>query len=237
MDYTKNMAEVKTLLSAENCNGIRAFTWRNLKKIIELGERLEIIIQTVTGQDARYAAGESILLAANLIVWEDFTSEVADKELESYVKTFYTGQVHEESRDEISEMINRILDETLLFGSDKIKISFRELLTKMKQYLDFLNNNQKWSNWPDGIINKHDYQEYKKTIEHYGLSVQYKTKELAIAQNHHEIIKILQSGKGYHRQFERHETVIKKQVVVTIDSSSKKCTIIGGFLNYEKEEE
>lgn len=229
----------KVLLTEENCAGIRAFTWRNLDKIIKLGSRLEAVIQKVTKQNARYAAGESILLAANMVVWENMTSAIDDDQLFRYVENFYKDQKQESKRDEISEMIERLLDETILYGREKERISFRKILVDMKLYLDWKDSNYEdvlSQGQIDAKINIETYREYKTLIEHYGLSVHGKTRELAIAQNHKEIMKILALSNGYHHQLERHKTAIRTQEAVLINSRTRTCAILTGFLNFEEEE-
>jgi len=137
--YVESLEKIKKLLTIKNCEGIRAFTWSNLKKIITLSERLEFIIQNATGQSPRYAAGESILLAANLVAWENQTDGLDNPFLHEYIKNFYSGQTQEDSRDETEEMIVKILDHTTLvevYSQGKISMSFRELLYEMKKYLD-----------------------------------------------------------------------------------------------------
>ena len=234
--FVEDLQEVKKLLTKENCNGIRAFTWRNLKKIIALGERLELIIQIVTKQDARFAAGESILLATNLIVWENQVQELSDEDLTSYVKEFYKNQTQEAKRDEVEEMINRLLDETVLFGRDRDRLSMRFILVKMKRFLDWkFERGESLSTLTTDarIIDYGTYKEYKKTVEQFGLSAHVKTRELAIAQNHHEVMRILNIAKGYQRQLERHKNLRLEKQAITIDSGTKICTVLGGFLEYE----
>lgn len=229
----------KVLLTEENCAGIRAFTWRNLDKIIKLGSRLEAVIQKVTKQNARYAAGESILLAANMVVWENMTGVIDDGQLFKYVETFYKDQKQESKRDEISEMIERLLDETILYGREKERISFRKILVDMKLYLDLKESDYEdvfSQGQIDAKIDISVYKEYKTLIEHYGLSVHGKTRELAIAQNHKEIMKILALSNGYHHQLERHKTAIRTQEAVLINSRTRTCAILTGFLNFEEEE-
>ena len=205
-----------------------------------MGERLEIIIQEVTKQDARFAAGESILLATNLIVWENQTDNISDEDLTKYIRNFYSTQTQEEKRDEITEMINRLLDETTITGEKKERKSFREMLVEMKKFLDwkFSENEQEDFIVLNGaVINDYEYREYKSTVEHYGLTIHLKSRELAIAQNHHEIMKILQVGKGYQRQLERHKEAIVVKHNINIDSGTKTCTVVGGFLNYQQGDE
>jgi len=234
--YVESLEKLKKLLTVKNCNGIRAFTWNNLKKIIKLSERLEFIIQNATGQSARYASGESILLAANIIVWENQTDELDNSFLFDYVKYFYTDQTQEDSRDETEEMIINILDHTVLVdikSQGKISMSFRELLRDMKQYLDI-----KSGIFLTGIdaIGMGMYRDYKRITENSGLSVHRKTRELAIANNHKEIKKILSLGAGYHRQLERHKNMILKKENTNIDGTTKRCTIIKGFLDLKNED-
>jgi len=239
--YFENLQKIRKLLSVENCNGIRSFTWDNLPKIIKLGERLELIIQIVTGENARFAAGESILLAAYIIVWEGFKEELSNLFLTEYVTDFYDSQTIEEPRDETEEMIVKILDHTTLvdiLGGGKISMSYRELLSEMKRYLD-----QKLDNKEGRILlNAHEtigqgfYRDYKRIVEQAGVSVHGPTRELAIVQNHEEIKKILSLGAGYHRQLERHKNVVLKKESTSIDGTTKRCTIISGFLDFKGDE-
>lgn len=237
-DYVVNMTKTEDLLTRENCDGIRAFTWDNLDKIIRLSNRLKPIIQITTKQDARFAAGESILLAANMIVWENLTYEIGDEDLTQYVTEFYHGQTHEEKRDETEEMITRLLDEVIIIGEkNKESLSLREILISMKKYQDY-EHYTKTGQWDkrkkDPHLIGHDIHGlYKRSVEQRGVSVHGPTRELFIANNHHFVMKILEIGKGYHRQLERHDGVLGKSVSARVDSASKRGTIIKGFLEYE----
>lgn len=239
--FVDDFEKIKRILTDENCKGIRAFTWRNFDKIIAMGARLESVIQKVTKQNARFAAGESILLAANIIVWENLTHNLTEEQLFKYTENFYKNQKMEDSRDETTEMIERLLDETILMARDKKRISFRKILVSMKLYLDINKNSSSnsdafFESYRKSAIGPDGYDEFKQTIEHYGLSIHGKSRELAISQNHHEIMKILEIGRGYHRQLERHKSVIFSQENVWMDSTTKKCTVLSNFLNYEKDE-
>ena len=239
--YLQNLQKIKKLLSAKNCNGIRSYTWDNLLKIIKLGERLELIIQIVTSENARFAAGESILLAANIIVWEGLEEELSNLFLTEYVENFYKPQTLEEKRDETEEMIIKILDHTTFVETTtrgKILMSYRELLGEMKRYLDEKAREKEG----EIILSSSEtigmgiYRDYKRIVEHAGVSVHRPTRELAIVQNHEEIKKVLGLGAGYHRQIERHKNVVLKKESTSIDGTTKRCTIIKGFLNLEEEE-
>jgi len=250
--YLKNIKKINDLLNHKNCEGIRAFTWQNLTKIISLSERLGYIIQEVTKQDQRFADGESILLAANMMVWEDHRGDEKDDYLIEYVNLFYKNQTHEVKRDETEEMINRLLDETVTVGDERKKYSFRFLLKEMRQYLEeneeiTTAKKSKRLYQDDGItpirdetrLTKQVYRDYKRVVEQYGMSVHGATKEIAIAQNHHEIIKILDTAKGYNRQLGRHKNVLfnGECISVNMDSTTKRATIIAGFLEYNLGEE
>ena len=236
-EYLKNIAMIDDLLTVENCNGIRAFTWDRLPDIIKLAKRLELIIQDVTKQDSRFAAGESILLAANFIVWENLPDGLPDEDLSEYVAGFYKGQKFNEKRDETTEMIERLLDETVLIGEKRETHSFRSILIEMKKFLDeeAAIKTGEWENVPkkSGIIDYATFHLFKKSIEHFGVTVHKKTRELFIAQNHNRIMRILEIGKGYHHQIERHDGVIDKQKTAVIDKATKRGTILKGFLGYE----
>jgi energy-coupling factor transporter ATP-binding protein EcfA2 len=245
--YVDSKKRIDELLTIENCEGIRSFTWNNLSKIIGLSTSLNYIIQKVTGQDQRYADSESILLAANMIVWENLRGNEDDDFLTEYITDFYRDQTQEEKRDETGEMITKILDQTALVDieennvSKKITMSFRELLSEMRLFLrqrlaqkegDYTNNMTRIE-----TINRETYRNYKRIVEQKGLSVHTKSMELAIVQNHEEIKKVLGLGNGYHRQLERHKNQIHKNHGTNIDGTTKRCTIITGFLEHVVDEE
>lgn len=233
-DFTENLKRIKELLTRENCRGIRAFTWKNLSKIIDVGARLEHIIQKITGQDARFSAGESILLACNLVVWDGFESDVSDDFLIEYVSVFYRGQTHEDRRDETQEMIDRLLDETVRIDESHEKHSLREMLTEMKLFIDreFLRENQAYGNidLTRDVIDYGRFELYRKVVEQHGLTIHKKSRELFIAQNHHVIMRILEVGKGYHRQIERHKNVIERSITCGMDKTTKRGVVIGNIL-------
>jgi 5S rRNA maturation endonuclease (ribonuclease M5) len=236
--FTDNLKRINTLLSSDNCRGIRAYTWNNLQRIISAGEKLELIIQKVTGQDARFAAGESILLSCYMNVWEGLDGD-SEEFLTEFVREFYRGQEQEERRDETNELIQRLLDETVLAGEPKESFSFRELLVGIKKYYDkehadttgdfrCIDPNQE-------IISPTKLEHYRKIVEQNGLAVHRKTRELFIVQNHHAVMRIIEMGKGYHRQLERHKKVVERKASAIVDRSTKRGVIIGGMLEYNQE--
>jgi len=175
-----------------------------------------------------------------LVVWQNQTDELDNPFLSNYVKEFYSGQTQEDSRDETEEMIIKILDHTTLVETvtkNKILMSYRELLGEMKLYLD-----QKAGikigdiKTESAVIGPTVYKEYKRIVEHAGLSVHRPTRELAIVQNHEEIKKVLGIGAGYHRQFERHKNIVLKKENTNIDGTTKRCTIISGFLDLKEDD-
>ena len=116
-------------------------------------------------------------------------------------------------------------------------MSYRELLGEMKRYLVDKKRYEEEKIKPDDeTIGLGVYKDYKRIVEHAGLSVHQKLRELAIVQNHEEIKKILGLGAGYHRQLERHKNIVEKKKNTVIDGTTKRCTIISGFLDLEGEE-
>lgn len=232
--YRKDIARIGELLTQINCEGIRSFTWNHLREIIDLGNRLEIIIQKVTGQDSRFAAGESILLSANLIVWQNKTHSLSDDFLIEFVTGFYADHEQEQKREETLEMVDRILDETLILNAESREIrSYRYVLTEMKRYLDWVADGEQYVHDANRRpITISEYNNYKNQIELCGLTVQQKTRELAIVQNHHNIKKILDMGTGYHRQLQRIQGA-QKNVAVRVDGRGRSCTVVPLMLEYE----
>ena len=78
-------------------------------------------------------------------------------------------------------------------------------------------------------ISKSELMDYKKTAGRYGLAV---TGDglLAVRCNHHEIMKIIRKGKGYHRQLKRHKGYIEIKNV-SICGATERCVIISGVID------
>ncbi|MCK5633003.1 hypothetical protein KAH94_04590, partial [bacterium] len=71
-------------------------------------------------------------------------------------------------------------------------------------------------------------KKYKQTAALYGLSVT-SDSLLAIDSNHHEVKKILERGRGYHRQFWRHDKMTDKNKAVFIAGKTRRCVLLDIF--------
>ena len=73
----------------------------------------------------------------------------------------------------------------------------------------------------------------KQTAARFGVALT-KENDVAISGNHHEIMKIIERGKGYQRILWRHKDLVERNRVVTLAGKTRRCTIIKGLLK-EKE--
>lgn len=234
--FAENIKRMKKLLTFGNCQGIRSFVWSNLGKIIKTGERLEFIIQKQNSMTARFAAGESILLAAFMHVFEDWDNISDESFLSDYTAKFYENQPQEPERDETEEIMERLLDEVVTVDGPNDKHTIRHVLLEMKKFSDREFDNNKNAKNEDVSIKLMQYPIYKNAIEQCGLAIHKPTGELFIANNHHMIMKIVNTGKGYHRLLARHKNIIAHNgdlnPAYSVDSAVKRGVVVGGYLNY-----
>ncbi len=70
---------------------------------------------------------------------------------------------------------------------------------------------------------------YKRAICSYGIQ-HFDCDKIAIAQNHHMIMKILGIGKGYEKIFRRYRGYVTTKNVSFSGDASRRAEIIGGLL-------
>jgi len=229
--------KIVTLLTDKNCRAIRAKTWRHLKTIIRLAERLAPMIQDHTGKDLRFGFSEGILLAAYWIVWKDLL-ELSRDEMKGLIEVFYAFQPVEPKRDETAEVLDRLLDERVQVEKPERQfITIREILIALREH-----ELEPAPDQPYGrSLVADDLAHLRDIAARYGVAI-LQDNSIAIANNHHEIQRILGKGKGYQRQLYRHKGLIEKSRLVRIAGKLRRCVIIGNVLEIrekpeEKEEE
>ncbi|MEJ2043676.1 MAG: hypothetical protein P8X74_03735 [Reinekea sp.] len=234
--YAEGTKRLAQLLTFQNCQGIRSYTWNHINQIVETAEHLEHIIQKEARASARYAAGESIILSSFMHTYEDWNPGqlLNDDFLTEYIGQFYFGQQRDEERDESDEIIGRLLDELVVDDLSKGKRSLRDMLTKMKIYLD-----SEAGDFPPVNVDRPKmdiFNAYKRTVEQHGVTIHPTARELFIRQNHYKIMQIIDIGKGYHRQLLRHANLImvkdQKTTTCRIDGATQRGVVIGGQLEY-----
>jgi hypothetical protein len=219
---------LKKLLTEKNCRSIRALIWQKLPDIIAFAERMTPLVQDITGKSSRYSLAESILFATYFIIWRGLEN-MSDKEICDRMWEFYEHQPWDKSYDETAEITDRILDERVMIEYPKREqISLREVLIAC--HTDKL---------PGMGIDEYlpikEIQHLKNVAMRHGVCVM-NGGDIAIANNHHEIMKIIGRGRGYQRVFYRHKRLIEKNKLVNFLGQTKRSVVIGGLLNSESEE-
>lgn len=210
-------------ITNKNCRAIRAFVWKNFKKILKLKKNIAPIIKEISNQSYRYANAEALLLAAYFIVWED-TNKIDAKIIKDRYLKYYNIKPPENRRDESIEMLDRILDETIIINGYKNQITIREAAIII--YTGY-RESKKDSAYDDREeVAPSELLKHRQAVGHYGISIE-KTGDVAIAHNHHELMKILKRGRGFHQTLWRHPGFIEKKSV-NIAGKTRYCTIIAG---------
>jgi len=223
-EWTPIRKKLVELITVANCRGIRSLTWKRLPAIIERAEFFAPIIQEITRKDTRFCLAEGILQAAYWEIWKD-RPEMSEEEARVTLSVLYEMQPIEEQRDETEELVDRILDERIQIEKpERESISYREIL-------EILIN--KSIVFEDGsgerIPTDGDLRYLRLVAGRSGLGL-LKTGEIAIAHNHHEIMRILDKGRGYHRQLFRHENLVEKSKNVRLAGKARRCVIIEGII-------
>ena len=210
-EWLKREKAVKVAITPENCRAVRSYTWKNLKNIISLAERVADVSQvTITG-DNRTSFAESLLIAAFMAVFQD-ELDPTDETIAGFVKYVYGMTPREPRRNENEEMLDHILDHIVREGRDTFTI--RELLIATET----------------GLLGEYENKETmaRRTAGLYGVGLSPPPEcHIAIAKDHPQLMKILEKGKGYHRQLWRHPNMVEKGKNVSLGSgNTRNCVLI-----------
>jgi hypothetical protein len=189
--WSKKEERLRAAFSEANCRAVRAYTWAHLAEIIAYASTMRNYVHTESGHTTRYSYLEAILFSAYWIVFQG-REPTADEALEFLGKR-YAEQKPERIEDECETMLGRILDEVVQIDGDyKTRESLRNVLVTIKYKSAGIN-----AVGPDVL------QKYKKTANLAGLHVN-KEGEVVIKNGYRPIMKILGSGKDYHKMLARH---------------------------------
>jgi len=226
--------DIREVITPENCAGIRARTWNRLNLIIETAKRFSAQIQELSGRDARYSLADGMLQAAYWIVMHDRTA-MNDKEFVELMYGLYSEAPPEEKRDESVELVERLLDERVqVERPDRGTLTIREMLQGvLTGSLTATTVGTLYSDPASLCMAAIEY--LRLYIERLGLAVVKDTREICIAVNHYEIMKILGVGRGYHRMIFRHPGTLERSRVVWMAGKSRRCVVLTDIL--EKREE
>ena len=229
--WLRKEQDLITVMTPENCNALRAKTWRQLPDILNMMKPIATIIQAHTKKDYRFAYAEAILLSTYFVVWQDIT-DPKDKEMIEFIKDFYTWQPPEEKRDETEEMIDRLLDESVqVHNSRGVYLPLREILKAMYTGQIETGGDMDYDNMKE--LSKKELIDFKRTVHRYGIGLLPGSADVAIATNHHEIMRILNRGAGYQRQLWRHKDMTDKNKRLVIAGKTRTCVVIKNIITEE----
>lgn len=225
-DWEQIEKEMHQLFTEKNCRAVRTRTWEKLHDIINLSKKIKSILQEKIKLSPRRSHAEGLLISAYYFIWYG-AEKVNIEEINKIIKKMYELKPPVEERIQADELITRILDESVPVTSYSDKMTLREIIQSIfagKKVTGIESD-------PDGeeILSTKDIQNLKNIAGRYGLAVI--NNNLAIANNHHEISKIIGMGKGYNRHFWRHPGCVEKSYPVYMGGITRRCVIITGVID------
>ena len=210
--WPSTKSDLTRLITDKNCNQLRARTWNRLEQILKVSDRFADVIQSVTGRDARESFAEAELHAAYWIVLRgrDGTTapELTDEEFRTQISSLYDTAPQEPSRDENEEMLDRILDTTVTIDEPRRAATLREVLLGVRDEQSRLFSASGGQFDDPEPLNAGQIATLRAVAGRYGVTIV--KGELAIAKNHDAIMKMLERGRGYHRQILRHGALVDR---------------------------
>jgi len=212
------------LLNETNCRALRALTWRKLKTIFALSDRIVDAIREKTGRDYRSSYSDAMLAAAFMVVWSS-TDNPTDAQIESMLNKYYAFQPAEAHRDEAAEVVDRLLDEVIevMHENTREKLTIMECLTRAVN-MSYDQDGQAIEVSPPRAA------AYKQHVARYGLKI-VDGDGLAIVNKHHQIQRITGLGDGYQRVLKRHRAWAEgSRQVMFPDGKNRRCTVLRGIV-------
>lgn len=226
--WKEQARDLREAITQTVCAGVRARTWARLRAIVTAARRLTPAVQELSGRDARFSLAEAMLHAAYWIVLRD-REGLDDVEFSRALLGMYAVAPPDGRRDENEEILDRLLDERVpVEKPDRGTMTIREILIAM--------NTNKLQLPPKGTLYDSPLDAAPSTLYHlraiaerYGLTLT-RDGELAIAHNHHEIMKVLSVGKGYHHVLFRHPCLVDKCRPIWLAGKTRRCVLLKGVL-------
>lgn len=217
-DWLRREQRLKQALTPKICSKIRAYTWAKLPQIIALADRVSEQVQLVGKTDNRTSFAESLLIAAHMVVFSNMEAPTVE-DIRATVHGFYEGVKIESGRNENEEMVDKILNYLVRDGQQTYRIEY---------LAECVATGKEEGGEGEGVTTLEPKRRahYRRIIGDLGVGV---TKEghVAIAKNHHQMMRILDRGKGYHRQLQRHPGLVAEGRVVNLGGgNTKNCVII-----------
>jgi hypothetical protein len=234
-DWPAVKSSLTSLLTDDNCKGIRALTWSKLNDIITMSEQVSPLIAESTGLDTRSSMSEAMLYCAHRIIWRSLP--VFDEQsIRADIKQIFALQPVEESRNEVEEMLDRLLDEVVMIpGTGGEKLSLRKILSCIKSGMIEDDTETQSHGLSFRPMKKVEEKNFKRIVESYGITYSPTYDAVAVANNHHMVKKILNRGSGYYRMLWRHpgfrpDIDEAKSHSVYLGGKTRRCVLIQGLI-------
>lgn len=219
-EWRKIESGLKFLLSDENCRGIRALTWKKLKTIFSLTDRIIDAIRDKTGRDYRSSYADGLLASAFMVIWAG-SENPTDEQINEMLDKYYEFQPVDDHRDESEELIDRIMDEVVevIYNGSREKITILEGLTRVYR-----------GKTEDGEIGEktlapNEVLTYKQCLARYGVRV-CDDGNIAIANNNHLLKRIIGCAHDYHKILRRYCNYVESKGLSFSGDKTRRATVI-----------
>lgn len=211
------------IMVEKNCRALRSLIWSKLNDIMDGAKQLIPVIQEITEKDFRFCQAEGLLMSAYFNIWTDIDINDAET-IKQKLTSLYKMQPLESSRDETDEMLDRIMDESVIVNGMSDVRTLREILISIYNAKELKKNT-----WNDSYsyqtMDAKDITRLRQIVHRFGIDVT-SDSEIAISCNHHELMRILEKGYGYHLQLRRHKNMTDKAKSVYIAGKTRRCVTI-----------
>jgi hypothetical protein len=223
---------IKRILTTDLASGIRSLTWSRLDLIIEEADKWSSVIQDVTNWDTRRSLAESFFVIAYLRVWQGL-QEITEMDVKNIAAILLSETEIEEHEDDETALLNRIFDEMIMIDSNKKHMTIIEICNAIQS--GKIESTEKHEG--DKLIDGNEADEFRKLLERYGIRVLNEEGDLAISNNSHQIMRIIERSRGYARIFWRLENVKHRSKTVSMAGRSTRCTILKGAVMPKQKKE
>jgi hypothetical protein len=227
---------LRRLLTTEKTRAIRALVWRDLETILARAHLYADVIQEAYGYDSRFSLAEGILQSCYWHVWRN-GSDFTIRDISTAMTELYTLSPPEAPRDEAAEMLDRILDRKVQIEVPmRETISIREICYALKYGL-FEHHEEPDEGYPKTLSNRDDITHLRGVICRHGVSLVDDGDGVAVNVYSDEIMKTLDTRRGYHRLLMRHSGAEKKTRTVRMSGSTRRCVIVRGVIDEDSKAE
>lgn len=218
--WTQKEKEIKKYITEKNCRSIRAYTWKKLKNIFNLADRVVPFIQEKTNRDFRSSYSDSLLASAYIIIW-DMVDNPSDKAITNMLEKYYVLSPPEEKRDEAEEFLNDLYETIVEIYHEESNI--REKITIYECMIN--------------IYEMENPKNYIMFLSRCGIKIT-TDNEIAIANNSAFIKKTMNVVTGYSKLLKRHKNYIRSDSTEYFPHNRlpKKCTIMKSIIEDKKED-